>query len=167
MKRLYDATMDASENTLRRLARSVSPIVSERTQLLAAASMWLVGAGILLIRGAGYLQGRSWHAWALAVGLSLGVLKARMILDRAARSAVDRIRARGSAHFFGFFSARSWTLVAVMMGGGMVLRRIVVHPDAIGAGIMGALYIGVGTALLLADRAFWHALAGRLRVGEA
>lgn len=81
MKRLYDATMDASENTLRRLARSVSPIVSERTQLLAAASMWLVGAGILLIRGAGYLQGRSWHAWALAVGLSLGVLKARMILE--------------------------------------------------------------------------------------
>ncbi|MDI6900655.1 MAG: hypothetical protein QMC79_03070 [Anaerosomatales bacterium] len=152
---------------IERFKRAVSPIVGERVQLLAAATMWLIGAGILLVRGAGYLQGRSWHAWALAAGLALGVLKARMILDRAARAAVARIYERGRAHFFGFFSARSWALVAVMMGAGMVLRRLVVHPDAVGAGIMGALYIGVGTALLLADRAFWHAFAGRLRVGEA
>ena len=44
-----------------------------------------------------------------------------------------------------------------MMGAGMILRRLVVHPDAVGAGIMGAIYIGVGTALVLADRVFWHA----------
>jgi hypothetical protein len=44
-----------------------------------------------------------------------------------------------------------------MMGGGMALRRIVVHPDQIGAGILGALYIGIGTALVLAGRVFWHA----------
>ena len=44
-----------------------------------------------------------------------------------------------------------------MMGSGMALRRIVVAPDQIGAGILGAIYLGVGSALFLADRVFWHA----------
>jgi len=139
----------------------LSPPASERAQMLAAALMWLIGASILLVRGVGYLQDRYWHAWALAAGLALGVLKARVLLDRVAHKAVGRIRVRGRAHFFGFFSLQSWALIAVMMGGGMLLRRVVVHPDLIGAGIMGAIYIGVGTALALADRVFWRAFLGR------
>jgi len=139
----------------------LSPPASERAQMLAAALMWLIGASILLVRGVGYLQDRYWHAWALAAGLTLGVLKSRVLLDRVARNAVERIRLRGRAHFFGFFSLKSWALIVVMMGGGILLRRIVVHPDLIGAGIMGAIYIGVGTALALADRVFWRAFWGR------
>lgn len=138
-------------------ARPAWPQASARTQLVGGALMWLIGASILLVRGAAYIQGRSWHAWALSAGLVLGVLKSRYMLERVAAKAVERIRERGCAWFFGFFSARSWGLVALMMGGGMLLRRIVVHPDQIGAGILGAIYIGVGTALLLADRVFWHA----------
>jgi hypothetical protein len=103
----------------------------------------------------------------LAIGLALGVMKARLLLDGVATKAVARIRNRGRAHFFGFFSARSWLLVAVMMGGGMLLRRLVVHPDVIGAGIMGAVYIGVGSALLLADRVFWHAALRPTAVEQA
>ncbi len=136
------------------------------TQLAAAAIMWFVGAAILLVRGATYIQDRSWHAWALAAGLALGAFKARVLLDPVARRAVERIRRRGTAHFFGFFSAKSWGLVALMMGSGMVLRRLVVHPDAVGAGIMGAVYVGIGTALALADRVFWHALVEERRTSR-
>ncbi|MDZ4166644.1 MAG: hypothetical protein U1E08_02970 [Coriobacteriia bacterium] len=128
-----------------------------QTQIVSAAAMWLIGASILLIRGLDYIQGRSWHAWALAVGLSLGVLKSRYLLERVAAKAVERIRTRGPAFFLSFFSLRSWALVALMMGGGIWLRSLVVADDQIGAGIMGAVYVGVGTALLLADRVFWHA----------
>lgn len=141
---------------MNRLISLISPAASERTQLVSAALMWLIGASILLVRGVGYLQDRYWHAWALAIGLALGVFKSRVLLDRVARKAVIRIRERGRAHLFGFFSLRSWGLVALMMGGGMLLRRLVVHPDVVGAGIMGAIYIGVGTALVLADRVFWR-----------
>lgn len=123
--------------------------------------MWAIGAGILLIRGATYLTDRKWHAIALAAGLVLADLKARYLLDRVARKAVERIRVRGRANFFGFFSVRSWALVSLMMGTGMILRRTVVEPGVVGAGIMGALYIGVGAALAIADRIFWHAYLGR------
>lgn len=151
------------ETTEERTASSTTPAwlpkAGVRTQLHLAALMWLVGASILLVRGVGYLYYRqAWHAWALAAGLALGVLKARYILDRAATAGVARIRGRGRAFVLGFFSARAWGLVALMMGAGMVLRRIVVQPNVIGAGILGAVYVGVGTALVLADRIFWRAV---------
>ena len=134
------------------------PKASVRTQLALAALMWLIGASILLVRGFGYIADRSWHSWALAAGLVLGVLKARYLLDSVATKAVARIRERGRAWAPGFFSLRSWGLIALMMGGGIALRQAFVHPGQIGAGILGAIYIGVGSALALADRAFWHAL---------
>ncbi|MBF4509978.1 MAG: hypothetical protein ISP10_05860 [Aeromicrobium sp.] len=137
--------------------RGPAPRLGVQAQLVVAATMWLIGASILLVRGAGYVQGRSWHAWALAAGLVLGVLKSRYLLERVATKAVARIRERGPAFFLSFFSVRSWALVGVMMGSGMALRRIVVAPDQIGAGILGAIYLGVGSALFLADRVFWHA----------
>lgn len=142
-------------------SRRLWPQAGVRAQLWAGAVMWLVGASILLVRGFAYIQGRSWHAWALAAGLAIGVLKSRLLLDRVASKAVARIRARGRAWLPGFFSIRSWALVALMMGSGMTLRRLVVHPGVIGAGILGAVYIGIGAALLVADRVFWHAAFGR------
>ena len=141
------------------------PQAGVRTQAVAGALMWLIGASILLVRGTAYIQGRSWHAYALAAGLALGVIKSRYLLEGVAERAVERIRERGRAWFPGFFSIRSWALVALMMGGGIMLRRIVVAPDQVGAGILGAIYIGVGAALLLADRVFWHAVFGRSRNG--
>jgi hypothetical protein len=112
------------------------------------------------------VQDRYWHAWALAAALAIGVLKARYLLDRVAAKAVARIRERGHASFLGFLSWRSWLLVALMMGGGMTLRRLIVHPGVIGAGILGALYLGVGLALFIADRVFWRAVIDTARVAE-
>lgn len=145
---------------------SFFPRASTRVQLVSAALMWAIGAAILITRGATYLQDRYWHSWALAAALVLGVLKSRYLLDSVARKAIARIRARGRASYFGFFSWRSWLLIAVMMGGGMILRRIVVSPGVIGAGIMGALYIGIGTALLIADRIFWTAVVEEFHGSE-
>ena len=141
---------------------------SVRAQLVSAAMIWLIGSAILLVRGLGYVQGRSWHAWALAAGLTLGVLKSRYLLERVATGVVARIRRRGPAFFLSFFSLRTWAVLGVMMGSGLLLRRVVVAPDQIGAGIMGAVYIGVGTALVLGDRVFWHAAFRKPRdVGPA
>jgi len=138
-------------------AHRFTPRADVRIQLFGAATVWAIGASILIFRGLGYVSDRYWHAWALAAALAIAVIKSRFLLDRVARKAVLRIKQRGRACFFGFFSAKTWVLVALMMGGGITLRHFVVNPGAIGAGIMGAMYLGIGTALALADRIFWHA----------
>ena len=115
--------------------------------------MWLVGACILLVRGIGYLHDEHWALQLLALAAILGVLKSRMVLDRVARKAVARIRQRGTAWYFGFFSGKSWGFVAIMMGGGILLRR-----SGLNHGLLAVLYLAVGSALVLADRIFWSAL---------
>lgn len=145
---------------LHAIVRRIDPYLPKtgaRVQLVCAAMMWLIGASILLTRGLGYVSDRSWHSWALSAGLILGVTKAHLLLDGVSRRAVERIRQRGRGSVLGFFSLGSWGLIALMMSGGILLRQLFVHPDKIGAGILGAVYIGVGTALLIADRIFWKA----------
>lgn len=135
----------------------ITPRSGVRMQIAAAATMWLIGASILLVRGVGYMSASKWHAWAVGVGLAVGVLKSRFMLDSVARKAVARIVRRGRACFFGFFSVRSWLLVALMMFGGIAVRDAFAA-GRVGAGVLGAVYFAVGTALFLADRVFWHAL---------
>ena len=134
-----------------------TPRAGVRVQPIGAAAVWTIGATILVVRGIGYVSDRYWHAWALAAALAIAVVKSRFLLDRVARKAVARIRNRGRACFFGFFSVKTWAFVGLMMGGGITLRHIVVHPNAIGAGIMGAIYLGIGTGLAIAGRIYWQA----------
>jgi hypothetical protein len=94
------------------------------------------------------------------------MLKSRAILDKVAKKAVIRIYNRGTAGFSGFLSTKSWLFIFLMMGSGMVLRRTVIHPNIIGAGIMGAIYIGVGSALLIADRIFLSAFYFNILKGK-
>jgi len=140
------------------LARFI-PRAGVRVQLYAAALVWSVGASILLFRGFWYVHDRSWHSWVLGAALAtaIAIPKSRYILDRVARKAVARINARGTACFFGFFSVKTWAFVALMMGGGIAIRNAIVSPNEIGAGILGALYLGIGAALVVADRIFWRA----------
>ncbi|PKQ15553.1 MAG: hypothetical protein CVT67_09040 [Actinobacteria bacterium HGW-Actinobacteria-7] len=136
-----------------------TPRAGVRVQLFSAALMWAIGASILIVRGVIYVSDRSWHSWLFGGGLAIAIAipKSRYLLDRVAAKAVARIRLRGRSCYFGFFSWKSWLLVGTMMGGGIGLRHLIVHPNVIGAGIMGALYMGIGSALAIADRIFWLA----------
>ncbi|RMG90131.1 MAG: hypothetical protein D6708_08945 [Candidatus Dadabacteria bacterium] len=81
----------------------------------------------------------------------VGVAKARMALVPTARKALARIRARGDGRCLGgFLSWRSWLFVAAMMALGAVLRR-----SPVPRGLLGFVYLAVGTGLLWASREFW------------
>lgn len=142
---------------------TLCPRAGVRVQIVSAAAMWAIGASILIGRGIVYASGHGRLSWALtaALGAAIAIPKSRYLLDRTAARAVARIRARGEGCWLGFFSWRSWLLVATMMGAGMTLRRLVVSPGALAAGIMGALYLGIGGALAIADRVFWLAALER------
>lgn len=138
------------------------PRASARVQLFAAAVVWMVGLSFLLVRGVMFmvlpgpgLHFSHWLAPALAIAIVLGMIKARYVLIRYADKAVARIEHRGRACFFGFFSAKSWLFVLVMMGGGLALRQTPLVDYGWGRASLAVLYVAVGTALLIADRVFW------------
>jgi small-conductance mechanosensitive channel len=69
------------------------------------------------------------------------------VFSRLVRKHTDRIRARPEERlpFWNFFSASSWAVMAVMMGGGMALRFSHLMPDW----MIAFFYSGLGVALLL------------------
>jgi len=142
----------------------ITPRAGVRVQLFSAALVWLVGVCFLLVRGVLFIEvpSASFEFRFLIVPVTLvaiviGIVKARYILIRYAGKAVARIRRRGRACFFGFFSPRSWLFVVVMMGGGILLRHSALVDYSWGRVCLATLYIAVGTALAIADRIFWIA----------
>lgn len=147
---LAEASTEATPLYLRLMPRA-----SARVQLVLAAFVWCVGASILGVRGIVYLSRSHWAAWLVAFALVLGVVKGHLILDRVARKAVVRIRLRGRERcLFGFFSWKSWLLIVVMMGGGIVLRNSGMRPE-----VLGVIYVAVATALLYGVSTYWKAIA--------
>jgi hypothetical protein len=111
-----------------------------------------VAGAILGYRAIGWLVGTPLAIPLWVAALVLGELKARYLMDRVARRAVERIRDRGSSSWVGgFLAPRSWLLIAVMMSAGHALRL-----TAIPRPWLGALYATVATGLLLSSRLYWR-----------
>jgi hypothetical protein len=146
----------ASGASARSLLDRLNPRANVRARLAGAVVTWTVGTAILLVRGVYYLHDEHWALKLVALAVGLGVLKSQIVLDRVAAKAVARIRERERVCFFAFFSPRAWIFVVLMMGGGIALRRLGIHH-----GILAVVYVGVGTALMIATRIFWRALFDR------
>jgi len=134
---------------------SHKPAASAHVHLMLVGLMWtVVGVALVGLGGRWLWQSPIPAApWLAALALAIGAFKARFVLDRAARRIVDRIRERGDGRCLGgFLSVRSWALVAAMAGGGRLLRG-----SHLARGLLGVLYIAVGTALLISSRVAWRA----------
>ena len=144
--------------------RRLTPRAGVRIQLVAAALLWLVGTSILLVRGVFYIIApeeyeRFGYGIALIalVAVAIGLVKARLILIRYARKAVEAHPHPRSRLLLRFLRASSWLFILVMMGGGMLLRRTPLVDSWSGRTFLGILYVAVGTALAIADVIFWRA----------
>ena len=134
------------------------PSAPARRHLLLAALMWsAVGSALVTVGTVWTLQApHTMSPWLLPIAGALGLLKARLILDRAGRRIVERIETRGDGRCLGgFLSLRTWALVAVMIVGGRLLRA-----GGVDLHFVGLLYIVVGTGLLVASRIPWRAWGG-------
>ena len=131
----------------------LKPASSVRTRLGLAAATWsAVGAGL-------FAAGLIWSNEArgpltsvlLVLALGVGWLKARFVLEPRAAANARRIAAAGDGRCLGgFFSWGSWAFVAGMIVLGAALRR-----STLPRTWLGALYVAVGAALLVASRAAW------------
>lgn len=131
------------------------PAAAVRAHLVLAGLMWtVVGAALVGFGGRWLWQLPTPTApWLAMLAVAIGIFKSRFVLDRAARRMVDRILEHGDGRCLGgFLSLRSWALVVVMAGGGRLLRG-----SHLARGLLGFLYLAVGTALLLSSRVAWRA----------
>jgi hypothetical protein len=137
---------------------SRKPAASVRVHLLLAALMWSAVGVALLVVGAiwGWRVPHAAARWLLAAAVAAGVVKSRLILDRAARRIAARIESRGDGRCVGgFLSPASWLLVAAMAGTGRLLRSGLLSHH-----LVGLLYTAVGAALLISSRLLWRRWRG-------
>jgi hypothetical protein len=127
--------------------------------LLLAGLVWSTVGAWLVILGARW----SWRhepaltPWLLPVAVALGLVKSRLVMDRAGRGIVQRIRERGDGRCLGgFVSPLTWLLIAVMMGMGRLLRSHNLAPQ-----VVSVVYVAVGTALVVSSRLMWGAWRDR------
>ncbi|MHC4709897.1 MAG: hypothetical protein ACYTA3_05630 [Planctomycetota bacterium] len=137
------------------LLTKLKPGVSRQARLFLAAAAWTaVGLGLLI-------AGTRWSLWSdsslhptfLVLAAAVGLTKAFVILKHTANRVIGRIQASGDDRCIGgFFSWRTWVLVAIMITAGTLLRR-----SDISRGVIGLVYVAIGIALLAASTLPWRA----------
>lgn len=122
------------------------------THLFMAALFWTAIGLILLIRGIWQLEMAHQLIWGIPAIL-LGALKSYFVLDKAAKKNIDRILAFHDDTCLGaVFSAKTWLLIILMSGSGMILRHIGLPHT-----VLGFILMIIGPALILSSRHAWIA----------
>ncbi len=137
------------------LLTKLKPGVSRQVRLFLAAAAWTaVGLGLMI-------AGTRWTLWSdsslhpvlLVAAAAVGLTKAFIILKHTANRVIGRIQASGDDRCIGgFFSWRTWILVAIMIAAGTLLRR-----SHVSRGVVGLVDVAIGIALLAASTLPWRA----------
>ena len=142
-----------------------------RTLRILASLIWYIGGFVLVIKGSSLLleakalrAGLFWPPAAAALGLGLGVVKARYIFRRSIYRNLRRIAALPQPRLWQFFSPGFMVALGVMIAAGVPLSRLAHGRYAFLLGV-GALDISIGTALLTSSYVYWKekAFAARCR----
>lgn len=129
----------------------LKPVVARRSQMLVAAILWSSVGTLLLCRGVQILIVRGQFMW-FAVALVLGLIKARMILDRSATKIAERIgRLKERSCLGAMYSWKTCIWVVLMIIAGRLLR---ISPLPIL--VLGVIYTAIGEALFLSSRILWQ-----------
>lgn len=128
---------------------------SPRMLKVLAAVVWLIGGGILLIKGSGLLleaaemqPGSLWPWVGFPVGLLLGGLKGAALFGPSCRNNLSRIDLLESPRIWQFFSPRFFLALLLMITAGASLSRIA-HGHVSLLVLVGILDLSIASALLI------------------
>jgi hypothetical protein len=137
---------------IRRTAVKLKPGVPRRIHLLLAACLWSIAGIFLMTRGMSWLMA-SEKLWLALPAVIAGSLKSLFILDKSARKGVYRILALADGTCLGaVYSIKTWLLVLVMIGSGVLLRHSSMPME-----LLGAIYTTIGWSLFFSSRHAWQA----------
>lgn len=139
--------------TLREQIQKIKPGVSKRILLLVAAGVWGF-AGYNIIRlGTHDLIRQTHNLWLMLLGAALiFALFFKFIFLKMYRKHLVRIVNNPITNpcLFSFFDVKSYLIMALMITGGVALRRSHLLPPA----YLGTFYLGLGVALVSAALCF-------------
>ena len=129
--------------------------------MLVAGAVWIAAGGMVIAIGLP-LEVRLAPEHLVLVPLAAAIFLAfyGLVFGRLVRHHTSRIRARSEARLpiYQFFDARSWAIMAVMMGVGMGLRLSHAVPDW----AIAFFYSGLGIALFLCGIRFLGVFARKV-----
>jgi hypothetical protein len=136
-------------------------MISVRTLNRLAGLTWYFGAVALLSKGTRLLleaerinAGQAWPWVAFAVGISIGVIKARFLLFKSCRKNLLRISNLRNPKWWQFFRPRFFVFLGVVITLGITAsRQAEGHYAALC--VIGAVDLSVGVGLFLSGAAFF------------
>lgn len=128
----------------------LKPGVAPKTHLILASLLWTAIGLLLLYRGVVYLKADNLLPVAV-LGIILGSVKSRFILDKSAVRGVERIKRFGDNTCVGaVYSWKTWLLVFAMMLFGFMLRTSSLPPF-----VIGFVCTAIGWSLIYSSRYGW------------
>lgn len=150
-------------------SENANPRLSPRARLLATvgALVWVAAGSMLVLRGGDMLLARSeasvlTKVLSSAAGLGLGALKGHFVLRRAAQRNRMRLAATEAPGPLDLFTPRFILLIGLMILFGWSLRAAAASGVLPWAGV-GALYLGIGAALIASAPGYVRGAIGPMR----
>jgi hypothetical protein len=131
------------------------PGVSRRTLLLIAGCVWTFAGGILITRGLiKLIEANHFLFPEIILGIIFGIVFYLILFARISRKHINRIKVIKIEDpcFFSFFNFRSYLMMAIMITGGIGLRKLnVINPD-----ILYTFFLAMGLPLLISAYRFFY-----------
>jgi hypothetical protein len=139
------------------------PSVKRHNLLFIAGLAWTTAGGILFGRGLAYLiEKGDFLLLRLAGGVVAGMGFYLILFGRISRKHIKRIRGLNIPYpcAFSFFNFRSYLLMSLMIGGGILLRSL----DLINRVWLYNFYIAMGLPLLVSATRFFYSWAAKKEI---
>ena len=133
----------------------LKPSVSKHNLLFIAGLAWTTAGGILGGRGLSYLLQHGQHlGWRIAGGLVFGMIFYVLLFAKISRKHIKRIHGLNIPYpcAFSFFNFRGYIMMAVMITGGIMLRRF----DMINKEWLYNFYVTMSVPLLVSAGRFYY-----------
>ncbi|MFZ4523391.1 MAG: hypothetical protein ACOYNC_16925 [Bacteroidales bacterium] len=129
--------------------------MSKHNLLFIAGLAWTTAGGILAGRGLSYLLQNGHHlGWRLAGGLVFGIIFYVLLFAKISRKHIKRIHGLNIPYpcAFSFFNLRGYFMMAIMISGGIMLRRF----DLIDKEWLYNFYVTMAIPLLISASRFYY-----------
>jgi len=138
------------------ISEKIKPSVRRQNLLFIAGIVWTAAGLILTGRGVSHLiQQGNYLGWRLAGGVVFGGIFYILLFAKISKKHIKRIKGLNIPYpcAFSFFNFRSYFLMALMITGGILLRRM----DIINKDWLDNFYVAMGIPLLISASRFFYA----------